>query len=107
MKQTILLASLAFLIGSCTNQESFEPTEEEQHLMKAYAALLFHGDRFGKTQNPDSLTLYRDQTDSLLSAYGYTRDSFTSAFEDLVSNPERLEPLLRSISADFAGQSGR
>lgn len=72
--------------------------------MKTYAALLLHSDRFGKTQNPDSVALYRLQTDSLLSANGYSRESFTAAFEDLVSNPERLEPLLRSISVDFAKQ---
>lgn len=107
MKQFILLVALLVLAGSCTNQDSFEPTDAEQHLMKTYAALLLHSDRFGKTQNPDSIALYRVQTDSLLEANGYTRDSFTEAFEDLVSDPERLEPLLRSISADFAGQPAR
>lgn len=75
--------------------------------MKTYAALLLHSDRFGKTQNPDSIALYRIQTDSLLNANGYTRESFTGEFEALVSNPGRLEPLLRSISADFAGQPAR
>ena len=104
MKQAILLLSLLVLAGSCTNRDSFEPTDAEQHLMKTYAALLLQSDQFGKTQNPDSVALYRVQTDSLLRANGYTRESFSDAFEDLVSNPERLEPLLRSISADFAKQ---
>ena len=106
MKQTIVLAALLILVGSCTNQESFEPTESEELLMKAYATLLVHRDRFGKTENADSLALYRIQTDSILDTYGHTRETFSSAFEDLISNPERLEPLLRSISADFSKYSG-
>ncbi len=107
MNRSFLLVSLLLLTGSCTDRESFAPTDAEQHLMKTYAALLLHGDRFGKTQDPDSVALYHVQTDSLLSANGYTRESFTEAFEALVSNPERLEPLLRSISVDFAERPAR
>jgi len=95
---------MLFLAGSCTNQGSFEPTEGEQRLMKAYASLLMHNDRFGKTENTDSLALYRIQTDSLLNLYGFTRETFQSEFEDLISTPERFEPLLRSISTDFNKQ---
>jgi len=104
MKQILPLAALLFLAGSCTNQGSFEPTEREQRLMKAYASLLMHSDRFGKTRNADSLVLYRIQTDSLLDTYGFTRETFQSEFENLIRTPERIEPLLRSISTDINKQ---
>lgn len=106
MKRFSLLAVLLFFIGSCTNQGTFEPTEDEQRLMKAYGALLVHSDRFGKTADPDSLALYRSQTDSLLTAHGFTRESFQSEFEALINTPERFEPLLRSIPTDITKQPG-
>jgi hypothetical protein len=106
MKRLSALAALLFFIGSCTNQGSFEPTESEQRLMKAYGSLLVHSDRFGKTTNADSVALYRAQTDSLLAAHGFTRETFQSEFEALISTPERFEPLLRSIPANITKQSG-
>jgi hypothetical protein len=74
--------------------------------MKTYGALLVHSDRFGKTANADSLALYRIQTDSLLTAHGFTRETFQSEFEALIRTPERFEPLLRSIPADVLQRSG-
>lgn len=106
MQRLFAIASLTFFVGSCTDQGAFEPTEDETRLMKAYGALLVHSDHFGKTVNPDSLALYRTQTDSLLTAHGFTRESFQSEFEALINPPDRFEPLLRSIPADINKQSG-
>ena len=106
MKRLITLALTLFFIGSCKDPGTFEPTEGEQRLMKAYGALLVHSDRFGKTANADSLTLYRVQTDSLLTAHGFTRETFQSEFEALIRTPERFEPLLRSIPSGLTQQPG-
>lgn len=104
--RALLLAGIAVILTACANESRPEPSEDESHLARTYLALVLHHERFGTTTDPDSIQLYRVQADSILASFGFTRDEFKEAFEELTERPERLEPLLRSISGDLPRRTG-
>jgi hypothetical protein len=104
MKRLMIIGIFLFL-GGCSNTAPYEPSERDEQLMKAYASLLLHQERFGRTVNPDSVRLYHQKTDSILSSYSLGREEFQTEFEQLINSPDRFEPLFQKIYTDLQLQS--
>lgn len=100
----ILLFLLFSAVGSgfvCNERGAYTPTEEDRRVLGAYASLALLYDSFPPTKSQDSLAIYQQQADSVLSQFGFSRIEFRREFESLINSPERFQPLFQELSAEI------
>lgn len=95
----LFLLSLSVAGIACERQETYIPTEEDKRVLRTYASLTLLHDSFPSTDSSDSLSLYQTRVDSVLHAFGFTREEFRRESEGLLNSPERFQPLFQELTA--------
>lgn len=88
---------LIAILCSCENGEASKPTKHEEQVLQTYISLVVLNESFPPTTNQDSTVLYRHRVDSILTASGFTQEEFQKEFQEIVSSPDRFQPLMQEM----------